>query len=111
MDISQRGDHGNLTKDDKIAIENVRKKKWKNRAVNGSGASRDSKYSSMNSDTGVEIVDSGVVTNTGHLIVGNNSCSPTMGIFVQAIIGEDFEATMDSLVRTSLDEQVPSCRG
>jgi len=102
--ISQWGGHGNLTKEEKAVIEKARKK-WKNRAVNSSGASRNSEDSSVNSDTGVKIVDSGVVTNTGHLIAGNDSCSPTMGIFVQAIIGKDFEAKMDSQIRTVLNKQ------
>ena len=99
--ISQRGGHGKLTKEEKAVIAEEQKK-WKNRAVNSSGASRNSQDSSVNSDTGVKIVDSGVVTNTGHLIAGNDSCSPTMGIFVQAIIGQDFEAKMDSQIRTVL---------
>ena len=73
--------------------------------MNSSGASRNSEDSSANSDTGVKIVDSGVVTSTGHLIAENDSCLPTMGIFVQTIIGKDFEAKMDSQIRTILNKQ------
>jgi len=102
--ISQWGGHSNLTKEEKAVFENVQEKR-KNRAANTSGASRNSKDSFVNSDTGVKIVDSGVVTNTGHLIAGNDSCSPTMGIFVQTIIGKDFEAEMDSQIRTVLNKQ------
>lgn len=104
--ISQRGGQGKLSKEEKAEIENTQKN-WKIRAVNSlsSGTGRTSEDSSVNSGTGVKIVDTGVATSTGHLIAGNDSCSPTMGIFVQAIIGKDFEATMDSQIRILLKNQ------
>ncbi|CAB9516445.1 expressed unknown protein [Seminavis robusta] len=99
--IAEKGGHSKLSKEEKDVIQNKRKNKLL-RAQSSSGLSRSSKSGSeAATDPGVKMIDIGTVTNAAHLLAGNNSCSPTMGIFVQAIIGCDLEAKTNEQIRAA----------
>ena len=51
-------------------------------------------------NAGVCLIESGTETNTAHLLAGNVTCSPTVGILAQPIVGKDFEAAMDKQIKT-----------
>lgn len=99
--IAEKGGRSKLSKEDKDVIQNKRKNKLL-RAQSSSGLSRSSRSGSeAATDPGVKMIDIGTVTNAAHLLAGNNSCSPTMGIFVQAIIGCDLEAKTNEHIRAA----------
>ena len=98
--IAQKGGNSKLSKEENDVIVDKEKNKLR-RAQSSSGLSRTS-GDSTDADPGVKIIDVGTLTNAGHLLAGNPSCSPTMGIFAQAIIGFDFEAEMKVQIKTAL---------
>jgi len=103
--IIQNGGHHKLSKEEKDLIAHNEKQK-RNKAQSSSGLSRSkSGESSTNVESGVKIIDVGTLTNTGHLLAGNNSCSPTTGMFVQAIVGVNFEAEMDVHIKTAMKKE------
>lgn len=100
--IAEKGGHSKLSKEDKDVIQNKKKNNLL-RAQSSSGLSRSSRSGSQAAtDPGVKMIDIGTVTNAAHLLAGNNSCSPTMGIFVQAIIGCDLEAKTNEHIRAAV---------
>jgi len=82
-----------LSKEVRDVIEDQKENKLL-RAQSSSGLSRSS-GEPTDADSFAKMVDAGTVTNVAHLLAGNKTCSPTMGIFTQTIIGYDFEGEMD----------------
>jgi hypothetical protein len=102
--VSQKNGHDNMSKEEKAAVDDSRKNHLE-RARSSNGRSRKSGDTDA-SAPGVKLINAGTVTSAGHLLAGNDSCSPTMGIFVQAIIGKDFEAVMNRQIRTAARDDI-----
>jgi len=49
----------------------------------------------------VMLIRGGTNSNRAHLLPDNKTCSPTMGIIVQAILGFDLEAKMEKQIKTA----------